>query len=166
MKKQPAFLILLLAFLITFSACKKDDEPKQSAKMLALTAKSWRLQNAMVLGQDVVALGLGQYLGGFNNAEFKFNTDGTYTAKNRATNASTQGKWEFGSNETRLIADKGTPEERTYEIIVLTNTNLDLKWSLDKSTIDASQLPSDIRLLLLSPLTPASIPVDIKLIPA
>jgi hypothetical protein len=166
MKKQLAFLILSFAFIITFSACKKDDEPKQSAKFLALTAKPWKLQNAMVLEQDVVALGLGQYLGGLSNAEFKFNTDGTYTATNRTTNSSAPGKWEFGSNETRLITDKGTAEERTYEVVTLTNTNLDLRWSINKSTIDTSQLPENIRLLLLSPFTPANIPVDLKLVPA
>jgi hypothetical protein len=134
--------------------------------MIALTAKPWKLQNAMVVGQDVVALGLGQYLGGLSNAEFKFNTDGTYTATNRTTNDSSPGKWEFGSDETRLITDKGTADERTYEVVTLTNTNLDLRWSIEKSTINTSQLPENIRLLLLSPFTPAVIPVDIKLIPA
>jgi hypothetical protein len=163
MKKHLAFLILSCVCILAFSGCKKDDE-KPITKTDILSAKAWKFQDLSAFGQNVTALGVAGYLGGIANSDFKFNKDGTYTATNRTSSASTQGKWEFGNNETQLILDKGTANETPYDIITLSNTNLDLRVSIAKNTIDASQLPSDLRNLLI--FAPANIPVDIKLIPA
>jgi hypothetical protein len=163
MKKQLASLIILIACLVAVSGCKKDDN-KPPTKTDILTAKAWKLQDILAFGQNVTTLGLSSYLGSLTNADFKFNRDGTYTATNRTTNAASQGKWEFGSNETQLILDKGTQDETIYEIVTLTNANLDLRRSIIKSTIDATLLPDNLRALLL--LAPANIQVDIKLVPA
>jgi hypothetical protein len=163
MKKNLNYFILLFACILAFSGCKKDND-KPVTKTDILSAKAWKLQDMLAFGQNVTSLGLGSYLGSLTNADFKFNKDGTYTATNRATNAASQGKWKFGNNETQLILDEGTSDQTTYDIITLTTTNLDLRMSINKSTIDGSLLPDNLRALLL--LAPANIPVDIKLIPA
>ncbi len=162
MKKYLALLIFCFVSLILISSCKKDDEPKQPSKTDILTAKAWQFQDARAFDQSLTTLGLTDALGGLTNSDFKFNADGTYVATNRSTGTASQGKWEFASNETVLLLDKGTAEETSLQITTLTDKNLDLKLSFDKNSVDASRLPDNIRALLL--FAPATILVDILLV--
>ena len=162
MKSNLSFLIFLFVCLLTVSGCKKDDEPLTKTDIL--TAKAWKFQDLVAFGQNLTTLGVGSFLGPVANSDFKFNRDGTYVATNRTTNASAPGKWEFDTNETKLILDKGTSSESTFDILTLTDKNLDLRLLVDKTSIDVSQLPENIRALYI--FAPASIPVDVKLVPA
>ncbi|MDO1446168.1 hypothetical protein Q0590_07890 [Rhodocytophaga aerolata] len=164
MKRYSALLFALLLSICIISGCKKDDEPKQPTKTDILTGRDWKFQDLFAFGQNLTTLGVAQYLGGVTNSNFKFNKDGSYIATNRTTNATTPGKWEFGSNETTLILDKGTADETTFDIVTLTDKNLDLRFSINKNEIDSSLLPANLRALLV--FADEQIPVDVKLIPA
>jgi hypothetical protein len=164
MKSYSVLLCVLLLSILIITGCKKDDEPKQPTKTDILTGREWKFQDLFAFGQNLTSLGVAQYLGGVTNSNFKFNKDGSYVATDRTTNATTPGKWEFSADEKQLILDKGTADETTFEIVTLTDKNLDLRFLINKNEIDSSLLPANLRALLI--FADEQIQVDVKLVPA
>lgn len=164
MKKYAALLVVLLVYISIISGCKKDDEPNQPTRTDILTGREWKFQEIWAFNQNLTNLGITDYFGELANSNFKFNRDGSYTATNRTTNDEVTGKWEFNSDETQLILNKGTSNENTLGIVTLTDKNLDLRQTIDPASIDAATLPLQFRLLFSTVTQP--FPVDIKLIPA
>jgi hypothetical protein len=163
--KSIQLLFVLVFTLAIMSGCKKDDEPAAApTKTQLLTAKAWKLDKIMALGFDVTSLLGAEVLGELGNSNIQFKTDGTYTSTNRTTNASSSGKWEFNTDETQLILDKGSVNELSLDLIQLSDKNLDLQEKINKSDINTSQLPAQYQILLATVADP--IIVDIKLIPA
>lgn len=62
----------------------------------------------------------------FSGSTFKFNTNGSYDAElgDISNNEEVEGTWEFASNETKIIFDKGTDDEETYDIVTLSSSTL------------------------------------------
>lgn len=56
---------------------------------------------------------------------FSFKTDGTYNVVFMGQD--NPGIWEFNSDETKIILDKGTPDEVTLEILKLDASHLNMK---------------------------------------
>jgi hypothetical protein len=160
---QLLFVLILTLALVT--SCKKDDEPEAApTKTQLLTAKAWKLDKITASGFDVTSLLGAEVLGELGNSNIQFKTDGTYTSTNRTTNASTNGKWEFNTDQTQIILDKGSVGEMTLDVTQLTDKNLDLQEKINKNDVDMSQIPAEYQLIIAA--IPNPINVDIKLIPA
>lgn len=163
--KSYQFLFALVITLSLLAGCKKDDDKEaEPTKTALLTAKPWKLDKIIAFSQDVTNLLGAEVLGELGNSNVQFKSDGTYESTNRTTNAKTSGKWEFNTEQTKVILNKGTARELTLDVIQLSANNLDLQQKISKSTIDVSLLPAQYQLLFAA--VPDPIVVDIKLIPA
>jgi hypothetical protein len=142
--------IVVLLFILIFAAgCKKDDDKeKELTKTAILTAKPWKLDKFLIFGQPVTDPEILEAVGSLANSDVQFKADGTYTATNRSTGAKTNGNWEFNADQTKLTIKGGaTSEDITFNIVTLTDKNLDLS---TQQTVDGFPFP---------------VTVDIKLIP-
>lgn len=125
MKKIKSLLVLfILGSLFLFSSCSKDDDPTLTKTQL-LTQNTWKYSSGT--STDPTAQSLLALLTG---SEYIFKSDKTYTSI--FFTLSTNGKWEFSTDETKLILDKGTTEETSSDIVKLDGTTLELK------TVDGS----------------------------
>lgn len=116
-------LTFLFATLIisTLTSCDKDDEDKEPSRTALLTDPTWQGNRAFIDGQDVTSFI------DIDNTSFKFKTDGKYDVVLSGTPEN--GTWEFTNNEQKLLLDKGTNSELIVDILKLTDSNLDLKWT-------------------------------------
>ena len=115
-------LTFLFATLIisTLSSCDKDDD-KEPSRTALLTDPTWQGNRAFIDGQDITSLI------DIDNTSFKFKTNGTYDVVLSGT--AENGTWEFTNNEQKLLLDKGTDGELPVDILRLTDSNLDIKWT-------------------------------------
>lgn len=120
MKKIKSLLVLfILGSLFLFSSCSKDDDPTLTKTQL-LTQNTWKYSSGTSsdpLGQLALAF--------FSGAEYSFKADKTYSGL--LLTLPIDGKWEFSADETKLILDKGTTEEQTFEIVTLNASAFDYK---------------------------------------
>jgi hypothetical protein len=129
---------LLALGLVCWSGCKKDNAPTEpvETRTQILTSTSWKVQKATSPGPVDVTAQLP--IGGVS-----FRTDGTY---NMAMN---QGTWEFTSNETQILFDKGRSTQILADIITLTTSELLLRFN---SATMGLPVPLDVR---FAPFPPA-----------
>jgi len=127
------FLILFLALAgIGLSSCKKDDPVVEPTKK-ELLSKTWKISEFYEDGQQVNDPSL-------SSVRLTYNTNGTYTAIGFGDNAT--GTWEFNSDETRIVMDKGTADEWTVSISTLSSTALKITWSEDGSAYEVTWAPA------------------------
>jgi hypothetical protein len=113
--------LFLLGSVLLISSCKKDDDPALTKTQL-LTQNTWKYSSGTSsdpLGQLVLAF--------YSGAEYTYKTDKTYSYLIFTQPLS--GKWEFSTDETKLITDKGTTEELTYDILKLDTSALEVKYT-------------------------------------
>jgi hypothetical protein len=113
-------LIGLMATLLTYSSCKKDDpEPEPLTDIqLGKLAKTWKINTVTLDNVDK--------LSDYTNFTLtltgtKGNTSFGYSTANRPSLSpwKASGSWEFGASpETQMIRDKGTADElaMTYSV--------------------------------------------------
>jgi len=108
--------ILIIPFAI--SSCSSDDEIALTKTQL-LTQAPWKFST--ISTGDVTADALFQLV--FTGFTITFNTDGT-TSVSFPSEPSVNGTWEFTTNETKILLDKGTMDEQTFDIQSLTAATL------------------------------------------
>ncbi len=113
--------ILALAALCTLAVAVCDDAVTGliENKTTLLTQSTWKTTKFTSGGVDQTAV---------EAKLMKFNTAGTYTAT-KPDNSTVPGVWEFNVDETNVIMDKGSANERSWEILSLTSTALNLRIS-------------------------------------
>lgn len=106
-------LLILLAV-----ACKKDDNQLNPEQRKEQLSQAWKVNAVLVNGQPYAGTE-------YNNWQFDFRKDGTYTFINGG--ASEQGKWELDSNGSRLLLDKGSSAEVVFTILQLDTGSLEVE---------------------------------------
>lgn len=122
MKRINLLTYLLLVCAVIVTACGDDEEEVLTGKLALLTAHQWKYSTCE--SDDEVTV---EFANAFNaGATYTFAKNGTYAAKlgNVFSNLPFDGVWEFASNESQLILDKGTDEEIIYTIEQLSSTTL------------------------------------------
>lgn len=114
------FFALVIAF--TVSSCSDDDEVTKSKADL-LTQHGWKLSsgtssNANLQNEIDLVVAFQYY--------YIFNKDKSYTTGIPLSSDVETGKWEFSTDETKLILDKGTSDEVTLTIGKLDDSSLEL----------------------------------------
>jgi hypothetical protein len=87
-------------------ACKKEKETAPDRRGL-LTARTWRLNEALANGVRVTDPQLLSAIGVLSQSTVRFNNDGTLTATDNTTGTVTNGTWQFGSSEDQLLVSIG-----------------------------------------------------------
>jgi len=114
--KKNALMIMILAVLIVFTHCKKDDKEDLEDRFTLLTTTTWVADSLLANGVD--ASGPGQLLEDFKG-EARFNADGTgkfgeYT-----------GTWKLQTGDTEIVIQTDAhPIPITAKIEELTKTSL------------------------------------------
>ncbi len=124
------FLVLFLAVAgISLSSCKKEDPAPTKKELLS---KTWKISEFYEDGQQINDPSLA-------SIRLTYNTNGTYTSIGFGDNST--GTWEFNSDETRIVMDKGTADEMTVSISTLTATSLKITWNADGSAYEVTWSP-------------------------
>jgi hypothetical protein len=126
-------LVILFLAVAAFAACSKEEGIAPNAEK-ALTRQAWKGDQVMINGQTDTS--------GFfdiKDMQITFEDGGTYKTKD-GSNEST-GKWELNDDETKLIMDKGTADEETWDLIDCNKKKLTMKTTEQGNTIQFSFLP-------------------------
>ena len=115
--KHILIMIGILIIPIAISSCSDDDEIAFTKTQL-LTQAPWKYST--ISTGDATFDALFQLF--FTGFTITFNTDGT-TLVTFASDSET-GTWEFTTNETKILLDKGTMDEQTFDIESLTAATL------------------------------------------
>jgi hypothetical protein len=116
MKLSRTLLALFALSILALAGCTETLTNPASNTTL-LTQYTWKTTKFTSGGVDQTAV---------EPKATKFNTDGTYTAT-KPDNSTVPGKWEFNVDETNITMDKGTASERSWEILILSSTALNLR---------------------------------------
>lgn len=112
------FILIMMAFLCAFHACKKDEEDKLSEKEILLTNNTWN--SISLLADGIEAGGVGEILYEFAG-ETVFNPDGTGQVGDYT------GTWELSADETQIIIISDALDmPLTANIILLTEDTLEI----------------------------------------
>lgn len=112
--------LFVLVSVLLISSCKKDDDPVLTKTQL-LTQNTWKYGSGNSTNPLVQAL-----ISLLTGTEYVFKADKTYSVTQLGQSIAS-GKWEFSSDETKIILDKGSIEESTLEIVTLDGSNLEVK---------------------------------------
>ncbi len=114
--KHILIMIGILIIPIAISSCSDDDEIALTKTQL-LTQAPWKYST--ISTGDATFDVLFQVL--FTGFTITFNTDGTTSVTFPSDpSGSANGTWEFTTNETKILLDKGTMDEQTFDIESLT----------------------------------------------
>ncbi|WP_439882220.1 hypothetical protein ACSX1A_03455 [Pontibacter sp. MBLB2868] len=116
---------LLVLFTIALVGCDKDED-KEPTKTDLLTSVTWKGNRVFVDGQDATSFV------DVDNTSIKFDKNGEYTFVFDGDQI--QGNWEFSSDEQKIILDKGSQDETTVDLLLLTASNLNLKFNLEDTS--------------------------------
>lgn len=119
-KPKTILSVIALACVLLISSCSKKSDPAPSRTVL-LTQNTWKFSS--VTTPDPLTTGLLTAV--LNGSEYSFKTDGTVSYKTSL--ASSTSKWEFTSNETKIILNKGATNENTQDVVTLDGSNLELR---------------------------------------
>lgn len=110
-------LLLLLALVSFVSSCKKDDEisPKKKKDLLI---KTWTVYEITVDNKKASSED-------FDNAEFAFKKDGSYTFESKTQDVS--GDWELNDDADELTLDGDTG----FDVVQLDKSELHLGFTID-----------------------------------
>ncbi|MBN2610709.1 MAG: hypothetical protein JXB00_04055 [Bacteroidales bacterium] len=127
MKNRTIFFALaFVALIIAFSACEKEEK---NNTLDLLVNNVWVYDSLTVSDEEseglVIAAAFLHY--GFNDCEFDFSSDGSYTVNSELINNA--GVWELSGNS--LILDKGTEDEMEMEILSLNDETGEFKVPLE-----------------------------------
>jgi hypothetical protein len=133
--KTTIFTLFLAAF-VAFAACKKDEPttpPVTPPTKKEMISRTWKVET-MTVNQMPFPDSF------FVDNRLTFKTDGTYSTFD-GTDTET-GTWEFSTDETKVIMDKGTSDEETMDIVELSSTKLHVKQTSDGNTIEMKLIPA------------------------
>ena len=133
MKKLMRYSVitLLIFAIVGLAGCDKDDNGNGADKTSLLTAHIWKFDNASTTSTDPLIQAMVTMMSTlvYTDATMNFNADGTYamTIKNPLTqqDETDSGTWEWNSDESKVIIDKGTEDEAESTIVTLTSDVLE-----------------------------------------
>ncbi len=118
MKTQKLALLFSLFSLLILGACTdKDVKPDRKA---ILTEKTWKPSEAYYDGRSATTVAP-QIL----SWRYEFRANGTYTWS--APGMTYPGVWEFNSDQTKLILDKASADEETWDVQLIEKGKLNVK---------------------------------------
>ena len=140
--KLPIFFLLIL--MVAFASCKKCEDGKKIAfwnncppnpvvEKAKLLKKAWKVSSVRQTGytmpiyQDPLPNG-DSNLEDYRQYRLTFTSDTDYLLSDRNGSTST-GKWRLTNGGTQLVLGVGTNAERTYDIIELTATLLEIRFN-------------------------------------
>lgn len=126
-KKLLTFLFALL-LVTSMTSCDKDEDKEPSNTDL-LTANTWTGNSLWAFGNDISDLFLEELGYDIKKNTVKFDKAGKYV--DSYERSSLNGTWEFADNDKSIIFDKGTEDEYTAKVLILTNTELRLEQTLE-----------------------------------
>jgi hypothetical protein len=126
-------VILLITVTVAFSACKKEKPAPTPPTNKELLTKAWKVNEAYVNGQLSSDPS-------WSSFRITFKTDGTYTSAFGTGNGS--GVWEFNSDQSRVILNKGTADEETMEIKKLDESTFNMKETDGTDTLELFMIPA------------------------
>ncbi|MBX0335301.1 hypothetical protein K3G39_18860 [Pontibacter sp. HSC-14F20] len=122
MKFQKLLTFLFALLLVTsMTSCDKDKDKEPSNRDL-LTAEKWTGHSFWAFGNDISDLFLEQLNYDIKKNTVKFDKAGTYVDSYERTSIS--GTWEFANDDKSIIFDKGTEDEYTATVLLLTDKEL------------------------------------------
>lgn len=137
---KPILFLLGILLLASASACKKDSASNTDK----LTSGKWKLASSMssfTFNGNLQTFDVYAQLGDCQKDNtFQFNSDGTAVSDEGATKCGsndpqqTTGTWAFAQNETHIIV-AGIGYDFDAEIVELTDTKLEVKYTIDQNGI-------------------------------
>jgi hypothetical protein len=125
MKKSAyLFLVLLLAGIIGFYSCEKDEEGTSISDLLVGTTWVYDTLEVSDLTNSGLLIAAGFTHLAYESSEYDFLDNGTYTLTSDLINE--DGTWELVESKL-LIMDKGTEDEMQLEIIEIDMQHIKLK---------------------------------------
>ena len=121
MKTQKFALLIALLSLLFLGACTDKDKDVKPDKKALVSEKTWKPNEAYVDGQSATS-----YAPVILTWRLKFNNDGTYSIVSSTGQVS--GVWELNSDQTKLIMDKSSEDESTWDIQTLEKGKLNMKY--------------------------------------
>lgn len=118
----------LFALLITVAIVSCQDDEVTKSRTDLLTQHTWKIESGTPADHALVESAMDAAI------EYSFKKDGTLTAIDSRVEEPIVGTWEFNSDETKIISDKGTDHETTSDISILDNTHLEFKSLSDTHT--------------------------------
>ncbi|PVY37381.1 hypothetical protein [Pontibacter virosus] len=129
MKIQKLLSFLFALLLVTsMTSCDKDKDKEPSNRDL-LTAETWTGHSFWAYGNDISDMFLEQLGFDIKKNSVKFDKAGTYVDSYERSSLS--GTWEFANDDKSIIFDKGTDDEYTASVLMLTDKELRLEQTLD-----------------------------------
>ncbi len=122
--------ILFLAFSLIMVSCKKEDPAPTKKEMIS---KTWKTKEVYINGQlssDPA----------WSSIRTEVKQNGTYTTT--SSSGTNSGVWEFNSDESKIIFDKGSTDEETWEILSLTESQWKGKVTYGTSNVEILWQPS------------------------
>lgn len=126
--KQLKIAMGLFALLITLTIVGCEDDDAKSRTDL-LTQHTWKIKSGTPADHAFVISAMSA------GVEYSFKKDGTLTTIDSRIDEPIIGTWEFNSDETKIIADKGTDYETTSDISILDDSSLEFKSTSGSQTI-------------------------------
>ncbi len=142
MSANPLPWLILLSVLF---ACQREKSEFPDRRAL-ITARAWRLDQALVNGLPVTDPQLLNAIGSFSQSRLRFNNDGTLTATNTTTGSVSTGTWEFSNGQEGLTVNI---DNQTYQfaILILTADQLTLTTPYTITTPFQTTLEAELRLV-------------------
>jgi hypothetical protein len=140
-----ATLLAWLLLLACLFSCQRDSEETPDRRAL-ITARAWRLDQALVNGLPVTDPQVLNAIGSFNQSRLRFNNDGTFTSTNTATNSVSTGTWEFSNGQEGLTINI---DNQTYQFTIkaLTANQMNLTTPYTITTPFQATLEAELRLI-------------------
>ncbi|RYD77710.1 MAG: hypothetical protein EOP53_12535 [Sphingobacteriales bacterium] len=126
--------IVLLIFGLVMTSCKKEEPAAPPAPTKKeMISKTWKPKEVYINGQ----VSSDPYWSGLR-VEIKQN--GTYITTDAS--GATTGVWEFNSDETKIIFDKGSAAEETWDILSLSTALFKAKFTSGSGNAEILFQPS------------------------
>lgn len=126
-----------MAAFVAFVSCKKEEPttpPVTPPTKKEMLVRTWKIQS-MTINQMPMPDSF------FVDQRLTFKADGTYTSGD-GSGADDNGVWEFNSEQTKIIMDKGTDDETNADIVELSSTKLHMKETEDNTTVEMVLIPA------------------------
>ncbi len=121
-------MVLLLAGIIGFYSCEKDEETVNVRDLIVNNVWAYDTLEVSDLTNTGLLIAAAFTHLVYEESEYDFNDNGTYTLTSSLIDE--DGTWELVDNN-KLIMDKGTEDETELEIVQIDNTIAKLKMSVE-----------------------------------
>lgn len=129
MKFQKLLTFLFALLLVTsMTSCDKDKDKEPTNKDI-LTSSIWKGESIWAYGSDISDFYYDEIGYDIKKNTVKYDKAGTYV--DTYERLSWNGTWEFADNDKSIIFDKGTDEEYTASVLMLTDKELRMEQTIE-----------------------------------